>query len=333
MFKALRPLGLTAVLLAAACNGASPTTAPGSVDPGTSAAPTDAAPSASSVSFNRFAEFAPVFHTVEAQSNQYAFFYLLFDTLVTLDLTDPSLQTIVPDLAETWDVSPDATVFTFHLADGITWHDGEPFTADDVVYTATWAVENRNAYIGFPPAWFAIKGAAEIDGTTNALEGVRKIDDLTVEFTLAAPNALFLRNLADAPSSIMPEHLLAGQTADQINQGDFKNKTPIGTGPYKMVRIEPDQFVELAANTDYFKGAPKIEKFFYKAITTETALAQLESGELDIVLNVGSANKDRLSDVDILNVQTVSSPGIFNLLFTSETPEQRADPALAPAPG
>lgn len=333
MSRKLRPLGLSFVLLVAACGGATPTPAPASVDPGSSVAPTTTPAAATSVSMTRFAEFAPVFHPVEAQSNQYALFYLLFDTLVTLDLSDPSLQTIVSDLAETWEVSPDASVFTFTLADGVTWHDGEPFTADDVVYTATWAAQNQGAHIGFQPAWFAIKGAAEIDGTTDPLEGVRKIDDRTVEFTLAAPNALFLRNLADAPSSIMPEHILAGQSADEINQGAFKNSTPVGTGPYTMVRVEPDQFVEFAANPTYFKGAPQIGSFFYKAITPETALAQLESGELDIALNVGSANKERLGTVDILNVQTVSSPGIFNLLFTAETPEQRADPALAPAPG
>lgn len=329
-----RWLALSTVLLLAACQSAAPS---GSVAPGNSTAPSSGsesgAPASSSVSMTRFAEFAPVFHPVEAQSNQYALFYLLFDTLVTLDLSDPMLQTIVPDLATSWEISPDATVFTFHLAEGVTWHDGEPLTADDVVYTATWAAQNQGAHIGFQPAWFSIKGAAAIDGTTEPLEGVRKIDDLTVEFTLEAPNALFLRTLVDAPSSIMPEHLLAGQTADQINQGDFKNKTPIGTGPYKMVRIEPDQFVELAANPDYFKGAPKIGSFFYKAITPETALAQLESGELDIALNVGSANQERLSGVDTLNVQVVNSPGIFTLQFTAETAEQRADPALAPAPG
>lgn len=283
-----------------------------------------------SVTITRFAEFAPAFHPIEAQSNQYMLFYVLFDTLVTLDLSDKSLQTLAPDLADSWTVSPDATTFTFNLHPGVTWHDGEPFTAEDVVYTATWAAQNRSAYIGFSPAWWDIKGAAAIEGTTDPLEGVKAIDDLTVEFTLEAPNALFLRNLADAPSSVMPEHVLAGMTADEINTGEFKTSKPIGTGPYSIVQVVPDQYVEFAANPNYFKGAPNIEHLFYKAITPETALAQLETGELDIALNVGATNKERLQGVPSLDVQIVQSPGIFVLLPVDDTPETREKLGLPP---
>ena len=194
----------------------------------------------------------------------------------------------------------------------------------------TCALPICSAYIGFSPAWWDIKGAAEIEGTTDPLEGVKAIDDYTVEFTLAAPNALFLRNLADAPSSIMPEHVLGGMTADEINQSEFKTSKPIGTGPYSMVSVQPDQYVEFAANPSYFKGAPNVEHLFYKAITPETALAQLETGELDIALNVGAANRERLQAVPSLNVQVVSSPGIFNLLPVDDTPDVRERLGLPP---
>ena len=95
-------------------------------------------------------------------------YYLVFDTLVALDLSDKTLQTLKPRMAESWEISPDATTFTFHLRKDIKWQDGTPFTAKDVVYTATWAAENRNAFVGFPPAWFSLKDQAD------AAEGLRR---------------------------------------------------------------------------------------------------------------------------------------------------------------
>ena len=264
-------------------------------------APGFAAPAQNSVTMTRFAEYAPFFHPNNAQSNQYILFYALFNQLVKLDLTDETLLKLVPELAVKWTISPDGTVYTFNLRKDVNWHDGVKFTADDVVYTATYAAENQGAFIGFKPAFFSLKGATEANaactvaqtaakcGGTAPLEGVKKIDDYTVQFTIEKPNANFMRFMADAPSSMMPKHLLAGQTADQINKGEFKTK-PVGTGPYKMVSVRPGQFVELAANPAYFKGAPKIAKFFYMDITPETALAQLQSGQLDIALNVGVTN-------------------------------------------
>jgi peptide/nickel transport system substrate-binding protein len=246
----------------------------------------------------RNAEVSFVFHPVEGQSNQYALFYAVFSNLVELDLTDTSLQTIIGDAAESWDVSPDATVFTFKLKPGITWHDGTPFTAADVAYTANWSSENRTGYIGFQPAWWAIKGSTAAQeacdaaggatpqadpklcggGTDTMLPGIKVIDDLTIEFTLETPNALFLRNLADAPSALLPKHVLEGQVLDQINKGDFKNAMPIGTGPFKMNRIVPGQFVEFDAYDGYFNGRPKLDKLFMKDLTPEQAFAQLETG-------------------------------------------------------
>jgi ABC-type transport system substrate-binding protein len=342
MHRRLRAITAVCVLLVGACGG---NVAPGSVSPSappaSASAPSSASPSTAagggSVSFTRFAEAAMVFHPVEAQSNQYMLYYLLFDTLVTLDLSDASLQTIKPRMAESWDISSDATTFTFHLRKDIKWHDGTPFTAKDVVYTATWAAENRNGFIGFPPAWFSLKGQAAAEkactdaggtnpalcGGTASFPGVSAPDDYTVVFTLEAPDVFFLRTMVDAPSVIMPEHLLKGQTLDQINKGDFKNKTPVGTGAFKLKEIAPDQFVSFEANPDYYLGKPKLDTVFYKQVTPETALAQLESGDLDAAFNVGATNADPLSKVDILNVQIVNSPGIFTLVPIIDTNANR----------
>jgi hypothetical protein len=144
-----------------------------------------ATPSQNSVTLTRFAEFAPFFHPINAQSNQYIMFYALFNQLIKLDLTDESLQKYVPDLAEKWTVSPDGTSYTFNLRKDVKWHDGTKFTADDVVYTATWGAENQGAYIGFKPAWFSIKGAQaaeaaiKLGGIYDGTETPKEINAMT----------------------------------------------------------------------------------------------------------------------------------------------------------
>src|SRR4029077_10655442 len=148
-------------------------------------------------------------------------------------------------------------------------------------------------------------------------------DDYTVEFTLAQPNVLFLIKLVEAQHSIVPKHVLAGMTADQVNKSDFKTKSPVGTGPFTVAQVVPDQFVEFDANPNYFGGAPKLAKIIYKAITPDTALAQIQSGELDIFLAAGASNYDLLSKNSALDVRVVTSPGIFTFQFNSETQAQR----------
>jgi peptide/nickel transport system substrate-binding protein len=160
-------------------------------------------------------------------------------------------------------------------------------------------------------------------GGTEPWTSITAPDDYTVVFVLGAPDVFFIRTMVDAPSVILPAHILAGQTADQVAKGDFTNKAPVGTGPFKFKEYAPDQFISFEANPDYYGGRPKVDTLFYKIIKTETALAQLESGELDAAFNVGSSNFDPLSKVDILNVQVVAAPGIFTLTPFTETDADR----------
>ena len=107
-----------------------------------------------------------------------------------------------PDLAESWDISDDGTVYTFHLRKDVKWHDGEPFTADDVVFTLT-SLAHPDYVGGNEGRVMDIVGAAEVQaGTATEVSGLKKVDDYTVEITLKAPNAAFMANMYTA---ILPE--------------------------------------------------------------------------------------------------------------------------------
>jgi peptide/nickel transport system substrate-binding protein len=136
---------------------------------------------------------------------------------------------------------------------------------------------------------------------------------------LAAPNAEFLVNLADMSNVILPKHALGDVTAANVEQVDFTLGKPgvtIGTGPYKLTAFTPDQFVQVDANPDYFRGAPQIQQIVFKLFAdTSLAVAQLESGDLDLAFRVSPGEFDRLSQIDTLNVISAPNPGIVRIVF------------------
>jgi peptide/nickel transport system substrate-binding protein len=252
----------------------------------------------------------PCWHPACFQTGtQYSHYQLLFNTLVKMT---PDYQEYVPDLAESWEISDDATEFTFKLVENATWHDGEPFDADDVIFTITRAIQESHEYTGYPiTSWLAIKGADAIIGTTDPLEGLEKVDDYTVRITLDEPNTQFFRNLTDPAYSIMPEHLLADVTAAQLKENHaFSTQQPIGTGPYRFVAFTPDQSVEFAANESYFKGAPKIARIFNRLVDPATTTATFEAGDLDLLMEANVQDRERLGQVEgaeVLEVESVAS--------------------------
>ncbi|HEV8489906.1 MAG TPA: ABC transporter substrate-binding protein [Candidatus Limnocylindrales bacterium] len=313
MRRRLPAIAMAAALLAAACGPAAPASPSA---PGQSPAPSPNG-GGDVLRVARLADHYNFWHPVQFQTgNQFQWWSAVFNTLVEAEADS---RTVVGDLAESWEVSPDATVFTFKLVENATWHDGEPFDADDVMFTITWATQNYDSFLGFAPLWNQIKGADAVKGTTNVPEGLRKVDDFTVEVTLAAPNAEALYALTDMANVILPEHVLKDVTAADVEKVPFTLGTPgvtVGTGPYKLAAFTPDQSVELEAYADYFKGAPKISKIIFKLFADPAlAVAQLESGDLDLAFRVSPGEFDRLSAIDTLNVISADNPGIIRIVF------------------
>lgn len=171
---------------------------------------------------------------------------------------------VVPGLAESWEFEEETCTYTFHLREGVKWHDGEPFTADDVKFTIE-AIMNPD------------------NGSENApnYEDVQEItvtDDHTISFKLDAPNVAFLDYMTMA---VLPKHLLEGE---DMQESDFF-RNPVGTGPYKLASWDEGQAITLTRNEDYFKGAPNIGTIVFKIVPDDNAKAlQLQSGEPDLAL-------------------------------------------------
>lgn len=255
---------------------------------------------------------------------------LIFSNLVKIA---PDEKTVVPDLADRWTVSKDAKVFTFFLHKGVKWSDGQPFTAKDVVFTITQAAQlGPSPYIGYQPTeWRQVLGADKIVGTTKPLAGVKAIGDYTVRLTLAQPNAVFVRNLTDAVYAIVPQHLLASATAKTIVTMPFTTSKPVGTGPYILQKYVPNQYVEFKANPDYFRGPAKIQTVFFKLnVKPETAVAQLESGELQFALDLNPNDAPRVQGLKSVKSEFVASPAAEFLQFRTDDP-QASDPRVRQA--
>jgi len=193
---------------------------------------------------------------------------------------------VQPMLAESWDMEEGGKAFVFHLRQGVKWSDGEPFTAEDVLYTFN---VYANPKVGAIHAGKLadVAGYAEVkDGKSETLSGVTKVDDHTVRVELANASPLFVE-LKVPFISILPAHILASVPVDQLKGNDYWKKV-VGTGPFVMTNLVEDQLVEGVANPDYFEGRPKLEKIVFQVYAdTNTMLAALEAGEIDGMLYQG----------------------------------------------
>ena len=287
--------------------------APG-IDPG--AAPHTGADRSESLRFAWQGDLTPMWHPSGYETfSQAVIFFLVFNKLVRLG---PNLATILPDLAESWEVSPDARIFTFRLRRDVHWHDGESFTARDVVFSFSRQLLEPYRYVKYAGA---IAGAeAYEEGSSDRLEGLEALDDFTVRITLRGPDVTFLQKLAEPSMVIMPSHLLAGVDPDAVQSASFTTTRPVGTGPFRFVKYLTDLYVELESNPEYFRGAPSIRKVYMKRLRPEVTVAQLESGELDLGMRLQLLDYDRLAELSHLETTTRPGIGMISVGFPLDRP-------------
>ncbi len=168
---------------------------------------------------------------------------------------------IVGDLAESWEISGDGLVITFHLRKGVRWHDGRPFTAADVLYTYQVTVDPKT------PTAYA--------GDFLKVKKAEVLDDYTFRVTYDKP---FAPALMSWSVGILPKHLLAGKEITTSPLG----RHPIGTGPYRFKEWVTGQKIVLVSNPDYFEGRPYIDGYILRIIPdTATMFLELRANGID----------------------------------------------------
>lgn len=231
---------------------------------------------------------------------------LLFSGLVQFD----SRGNAIPDLAASWAVSADATLYTFTLRDDAVWHDGTPVTSDDVIYT--FSKLRDEDYPGSPDLhemWTQIN--------------IIRLDEHNIQFQLPEPFAPFLDYLA---IGLLPDHILRGVSASDLIDHPF-NLFPIGTGPFQFeayLTDEEDNIDGVALTTfgDYYGSVPYLERFeFHIFDSVSEALAAFNAGEVNGIAGVGSENLTAVLDNPALSLFTARLPQVTMVFLNLQNQE------------
>ena len=217
---------------------------------------------------------------------------------------------IDPGLAETWDITEDDTVFTFHLRHNVKWHGNagfkptRDFNADDVIFSFERQWKDSNPYHKVNGGGYDYFGDMDMP---TLLKSIEKLDDYTIRFTLTEPQSPFLANLAMDFAAIQSKEyadaLLKAGKQDAIDQ------EPIGTGPFELVQYQKDATIRYKAFKDYWGKKPKIDALVY-SINKDPAvrLAKLRAGECQIMAYPNLADLQSIRDDKTLTLQ--EQPGL-----------------------
>lgn len=186
---------------------------------------------------------------------------------------------LVPELAESMEISADNREITFTLRDDIYFHDGEKVTAEDVKWTFEWMCHPD--YTGVRASmWSLIEGFTEFNsGAADELSGIEIVNERTIKFCLSKVDAPSLTNIA--VWSISPKHVFEETEIADLEYHPAIS-APIGAGPYKFVRYEAGQFTELEAYENFHRGKPDLERIIVKVAAADVAKAELITGQTDI---------------------------------------------------
>ncbi len=243
--------------------------------------------------------------------------YALFNHLLEMN---EDLQSFAPELARSYHFSDDSLKITFHLRTDVFWHDGQKFSADDVVFT--YQLQTNEAV-----AWDGISFKQNI-------HNVQARDDSTVVFLFSKKTPFMVMDAVEGV--ILPKHRLESIPATELFNSDFGH-SPVGTGPYQLEDWTPQQYIVLKKNENYFKpGKPIIRTIIFNIIPEPYVLSrQLQAGEIDIINDIppGYINKLNAKKDSIIQLKYSGKDYDFigwNLVDSESFRKYRGDIPKAP---
>lgn len=223
---------------------------------------------------------------------------LIFSGLMKYD----SQGNLIPDLAEDYRIGDKGKVYEFDLRRNITWHDGKPFTADDVLFTIN-TLQDPDYRSPLIFNWTGVK--------------VEKVNDYTVRFTLSSPYAPFLNNTT---IQILPKHIWENVLPTEFLLAEA-NLKPVGTGPYKFEKFEKNKrgtikVIHLKAYDNYHLGRPYIKNLIFKFYVNEENLIQAyNQGKIEGLGFLSAQNQDALKRSRKLEIHLLKLPRYFTIFF------------------
>ncbi len=208
----------------------------------------------------------------------------LFNGLVRYSAAD---WTPEPDLAEKWEVSKDGLTWTFSLRKGVTWHDGKPFTADDV----KWTLEMyRDPKVG-----------SILRSNLEPVTGIEVVDPNTVKLMTKEPYSSLVELLAYL-TFMLPKHLLEKEEFTAAKAPESFVRKPVGTGAFKFGENKEGDHYTVVANENYWEGKPYLDSVIFKVVRDlNSTVAQVKTGELDIAFPT-AAQMPALQGASNLNI-------------------------------
>ena len=231
----------------------------------------------------------------------YTIYELVYDSMYDLNLDN----TFKLSMADSVDVSADGMTYTFKIKQGIKWHDGQPFTAKDVAFSYTLYKNHTD----FPT----------LNSYTKHFVSSEALDDTTLVLKLdqAIPNIesrlVFLY--------ILPEHIWKDH-ADKA--AEFENLEMIGTGPFKMKEYKPNEFIDLAVNTDYHAGRAKVDEVIFQVFSSPDVLVQaIKTGQVDMINDMPTTSVDTLKTAENVKVAVgvPFAPNLADIVINQVAPE------------
>lgn len=281
---------MVAALTLSACAAPAPAAQPAAQPAPPAAAP--AGPKTLTVALTTIPNSLDMPKTAERNASNAA--WQLYDSLLWIDDNGD----LTPALATAWEIDETGTVYTFTLRQGVTFHNGEPFNADAVVFT--WE-RNKNPINQYYTDWIIA-------------DSVEAVDEYTVVARTAEPQPLFLRVVASSWAIVPPGYIA------EVGEEGFLRR-PVGTGPFKLVELVEGDRIVMEKNENYWRtGYPLIDRLVFRPIPeSSTRVAAIRTGEVDIVTRLSAEEADSLRGVPGLEVRSYPVDRVYYIAFNNMT--------------